>query len=96
MSMVTIYALIGDDLRIWCTRKTADPFFFTGLIVSFVLFATEILLQTIVIDEFKYSFFFWLDIIATLSLIPDINWITDLFAIYITDGRPSYQDVDAI
>jgi len=90
MSLVTVYALIGDDIRLWATRKPADPFFYAGLIISFILFAAEILLQTIVIDEFKYSFFFWLDIIATLSLIPDINWITDLFALYITNSRPSY------
>ena len=78
MSLVTIYALIGDDIRLWVTAKPADPIFYSGLIVSFVLFAAEILLQTIVIDEFKYSFFFWLDIIATLSLVPDIVWLTDI------------------
>jgi hypothetical protein len=31
-----------------------------------------------VIDNFKYSFFFYLDIIATLSLINDIPWLLDL------------------
>jgi hypothetical protein len=29
------------------------------------------------VDDFKYSFFFWLDFIATASLIPDIVWISD-------------------
>ena len=43
-----------------------------------VLFSTEIIMTTVVIDEFKYSFFFWLDIIATGSLIPDIDWMRDL------------------
>lgn len=47
------------------------------MIAAMVLFAIEIILNSIVIDDYKYSFFFWLDIIATLSLIPDIDWIAD-------------------
>ena len=96
MSLVTIYALVGDDIRVWMTRKEADPVFFAGLLVSFILFAAEILLQTIVIDEFKYSFFFWLDIIATLSLIPDILWITDVLEVYILNSKPHDQRVNVI
>lgn len=42
------------------------------------MFSTEILINSCVVDDFKYSFFFWLDIIATLSLIPDIAWIVQL------------------
>lgn len=47
------------------------------MILSLVLFAVEIVLNSIVLDDFKYSFFFWLDIIATLSLVPDIDWLSD-------------------
>jgi hypothetical protein len=31
-----------------------------------------------VVDDFKYSFFFWLDIVAALSLIVDIVWLITL------------------
>ena len=48
--------------------------------VSFALFTLEIILNSVVDDDFKYSFFFWLDIIATLSLIPDIDWISSPLA----------------
>jgi hypothetical protein len=27
------------------------------------------------VNDFKWSFFFWLDVVATLSLIVDIPWI---------------------
>ena len=77
MSITTIFALFGDDLRLWFTSKTADPFFYGGLSISFVLFGTEILINSCVVDDFKYSFFFWLDMIATLSLIIDIAWIVE-------------------
>lgn len=77
MALTTIFALFGDDLRLWFTTKDADPYFYAGLSISFVLFTVEILINSCVVDDFKYSFFFWLDIIATLSLIPDIGWVIE-------------------
>jgi len=77
------------------TTKNSDPYFYGGLLLSFVLFATEILLNSIVIDNFKYSFFFWLDIIATLSLIPDIKWILDLLGMLV-GSTPTDLSVNAI
>jgi hypothetical protein len=57
------------------------------------MFTTEIMINSIVIEDFKYSFFFWLDIIATLSLIPDIKWILDLLALLV-GSSPSYESVN--
>lgn len=81
MSIITVFALFGDDIRLWFTSKEADPYFFGGLAISFLLFTTEILINSCVVDDFKYSFFFWLDIIATLSLIPDIQWVMNFIQI---------------
>lgn len=94
MSVVTIFALIGDDLRLWTFDKPADVFFNTGMILSLVLFTLEILLNTVSIDEFKYSFFFWLDIIATLSVVIDIPWITDPMNESLMNNTPSYLEVN--
>jgi len=95
MSLVTIFALFGDDLRNWLTYKSADVYFDSCLIISMIVFTMEILINTIVVDEFKYSFFFWLDIIATLSLIMDIDLILDFFKIYIAGATPSYYSMNA-
>lgn len=81
MSVTTIFALFGDDIRLWFTPQPADPYFYGGLSISFLLFTLEILINSCVIDDFKYSFFFWLDLIATLSLIPDIGWIMEFIQI---------------
>jgi hypothetical protein len=35
----------------------------------------EVLATSVVDDDYKYSFFFNLDIIATLSLVSDIPWM---------------------
>lgn len=77
MTLVTLFALFGDDFRLWFFGSWVDPYQYSILILCFFLFAIEILLNSCVVDDFKYSFFFWLDIIATLSLVIDIAWIVD-------------------
>ena len=93
MSLVTIFALIGDDIRVFGFDKKADNYFYGCLTISMVMFAVEIWLNTVVIDEFKYSFFFWLDFIATLSLIPDISWFSD-FILYLMGFPQSKYRMD--
>ncbi len=95
MSMTTIFALFGDDLRLWLTDKSADPYFYAGLSLSFVFFTLEIFINSCVVNDFKFSFFWWLDIIATLSLIPDIAWVVEVIAILLA-LTPSSKSVDAI
>jgi len=79
MTLLTLFALFGDDFRLWFAQKDADTYFFAVLTVSFTLFSSEILINSGVQDDFKYSFFFWLDIIATASLLPDIEFIVLAF-----------------
>lgn len=95
MSLVTVYALVGDDLRLWLTTKEYDIYFTIGFVIALVLFTLEILVNSMVVEGFKYSFFFWLDIIASLSLIPDIPWIMHLLAILVT-ATPSNESKDVI
>ena len=61
-----------------------------GLSISFVLFTLEVLVGSVVIDDFKYSFFFYLDIVATLSIISDIPWMLDLLVMLV--GERSYVE----
>jgi signal transduction histidine kinase len=77
----------------WITTKEVDPYFFGGLVVSLFLFSLELLVQSCVVDDFKYGFFFWLDFIATVSLIPDISWILDYLAVLI-HMDPSVYSMD--
>ena len=65
------------------------------MLVSFGLFWAEILVNSVVDATFKYSFFFYLDIIATLSIIPDIPWILDLI-LALFGIEPHHVRVDAV
>jgi len=79
MTIVTLYALIGDDLKLIYAPKEYDIVFMNLTIVSLALFTSELLLQMFGYDGYTYSFFFWLDFVSTASLITDIepimNWL---------------------
>jgi hypothetical protein len=77
MTMLTIFALFASDIQIaWLTPIVDDPFDIVQTCL-FCIFSLEIILTCLCKEEYLCSFFFWLDIIATLSLLQDISFIFD-------------------
>ena len=77
ITLFTIYALFADDMRIACTSKNTDYVFDGFTITCFIIFFLEIILSIIVKENYIFSFFFWLDLISTISLIIDITTINE-------------------
>jgi hypothetical protein len=77
MTIITIYALFFDDLRVLAFPKEADPIFYAITLFGMICFTIEIILASYAKEEYLLSFFFWLDIISTLSMVPDIGWVRD-------------------
>jgi len=77
MTCVTFYALFADDIRLAFFTIEADDTFFALTFVSMILFMLEIILSCIAVEDYFNSFYFWLDLISTVSLITDIGWIWD-------------------
>ena len=77
MACVTLYALFGDDFRLAFYTKPTDNTFYSLTTASLILFTVEIVLSCIAIESYFNSFYFWLDVISTVSLITDIGWIWD-------------------
>lgn len=75
MTLVTIYALFGDDIKIAYFEKSADSTFDNLTFISLILFSIEITLNALSQENYFNSFYFWLDLISTISLITDISWI---------------------
>jgi hypothetical protein len=47
-----------------------------GLLLGiFVLFGSEFVLNCLARDDYTLSFFFWMDLIGTLSIVADISWM---------------------
>lgn len=77
MTVITVYALFADDFRLLFSTKPADDVFYSITLISFLLFLLELLLASLATPDYFLGFYFWLDLIATLSLITDIAWIWD-------------------
>ena len=75
MSVITVYALFADDIRNLATTKEADDVWFAFACICLGLFSLELVISSIVKKDYLWSFYFWLDLIATMSMIPDIGWI---------------------
>ena len=78
MTLLTIYALFFDDIRILAFSKKYDDIFYGITAAGVLLFFIEICLASYAIPEYPLHFFFYLDIISTLSMIPDCGWIWQL------------------
>jgi len=79
MTVLTFFALYGDDLRSYASYKQHDPLFYVLYIITFLLFAFELTVFSICKEDYKWSFFFWLDMIASLSLTIDVKWFHTIF-----------------
>lgn len=76
-TVLTIYALVGDDFKLMLTNKPADAAFdvITGL--AFAVFSIELVFSCIGKDDYWMSFFFWLDAVSTITLILDVSSVNE-------------------
>lgn len=75
MTITTIYTLFGSDINNLAFDVSTDQTFWVLSTIALGLFSIEIMLASIVKDDYFLSFYFWLDLISTISLITDIGWI---------------------
>jgi hypothetical protein len=85
MMAVTIFVLFGDDIRILLFPPAVDSGFAFFVNISFVMFIVEMVLYFVAKSDFSkgvfkvkgyaFSFFFWLDLLAVLSMVPDVSWL---------------------
>jgi hypothetical protein len=77
MTAITIFALFGSSIQAAICPSYVDYGFNIIQILLFGFFSIEIILSVLSKENYFLSFFFWLDIISTISLIQDIDWIFD-------------------
>mgnify|MGYP000975469509 CR=1 FL=1 len=75
MTLVTIYALFFDDIRILFVPKRFDDYFYGITVGGIVLYTIEIVLSSLILDDYFLGFFFWLDVVSTVSMVGDVGWI---------------------
>ena len=77
MTMLTIYALFGQDIKILGFPKSYDNAFNSLTIICLLFYSLEILLTVLCRPEYRWSFYFWLDLISTLTFVLDLSWLWD-------------------
>ncbi len=76
--MITIFVLFINDIKsLDYLEVNADIYIDAVFFFAIGLYSIEIVLSSIVIKNYLFSFFFWLDIISTLSIIFDISLVND-------------------
>eukprot|EP00929_Paragymnodinium_shiwhaense_P007140 TRINITY_DN111088_c0_g1_i1.p1 TRINITY_DN111088_c0_g1~~TRINITY_DN111088_c0_g1_i1.p1 ORF type:complete len:1002 (+),score=175.31 TRINITY_DN111088_c0_g1_i1:91-3096(+) len=75
--VLTVYALVGDDIRQYGTERPADVFFDIITFLSIAVFAIEIVLSCIGISDYLFGFFFYLDLVSTATLVLDLSAVAN-------------------
>lgn len=83
-TVLTFYALFGDDFRVSLTHRRTDFLFNILTILSIVVFSTEIVACSLGKEAYFMGFFFLLDCVSTVTLLFDLTMIAN--AIFCQDG----------
>lgn len=76
MTLITIYTLFFDDFWVLALPVEADDYCFGIVCAIFLILSLDILINFVIHKDYRCTFFFWLDIVSTFSLIADIGWLT--------------------
>ena len=78
MVVLTVYALYGDDMRLAFYEVDDDQVFYDLSTFAMAMFLVEMALQFYFRKEYRWGFYFVLDILSTASMLPDTNLLTEL------------------
>ena len=91
MTFVTLFVLFGDAIKKLSLPPSFDDKFDFFVNISFFLFVMEIILNSWAKSDFSkgifkvkgymFNFFFWLDLLCVISMLPDLKWASSVFGI---------------
>ena len=93
ITLLTVYSLVGDDIRTVAFNKEEDLAFDGINIVLMIIFGVEIILSSIALDNYFLSFFFFLDIISSASLILDVSIFTEIIFLSTYTNNYSFSKI---
>ena len=73
--IATCYALLGTEVLEAATGSSQYTAHYGVLFAILLVFLAELVLQSIGLEGYLHSFFFYLDVVGTLSIVPDIPWL---------------------
>ena len=83
MTILTLYALFGDDAKLCLADSTADAAFVYAAVVCIFCFFAEMLLQCLAYPWYFRGFYFWVGLASTLSILTEIPSVMEEVAILV-------------
>ena len=80
ITIVTIITLFSDDIRQIAFKPESDIAFSYLTIVCMTIYTVEMIALSLTKDGYFLRFYFWLDLISTLTMLLDLTWITQLIS----------------
>ena len=77
MLLLTLWALFGTDIQAMVAPKSADGTYEIVSILLFVIFMLELIVNAVTQEKYFGSFFFWLDLVAAVSMLLDVELVRD-------------------
>jgi hypothetical protein len=87
----TVFSLFYFDIKILATASSADPAFELAMNIVFFILFSEFIVSILFEINYIGSFYFYLDLMDILSLIPDTQLIMNLFS----QNQSQDQDIGA-
>ena len=78
ITLIALFSLFSDDIRMAAFDASADLTFDIIHMILILIFFVEIILNWIALEEYRFSFYFFLDVISSLSILLDISMLTEL------------------
>jgi hypothetical protein len=75
MALLTVYSIFAIDIEKSSFDLQSAYIFGVAHIVAISFFVIEIMLHIISLKDYRLSFYFWIDIISTISMTLEIIWI---------------------
>ena len=80
--VVTLYSLFADDYRVLTGRKGLDIVYDVFVMLCLAIFSIEIVIAAIWKPLYSNSYYFYLDIISTASLILDFSPVNNALIVF--------------
>lgn len=87
--VITFYSLFFDDYQQLICGKQLDSYFDVFSITIMSIFAIELVVSSLFIKGYFNSYFFYLDLISTLSIIVDLNMFKNVLNTSFSSGSNS-------
>ena len=75
MSVVTIYTLFFDDIRVIAFKPARDDLFYNLSFISMLIFTAEFIICCFALEGYFLTFFFFLDLLSIVTMVPDVGWL---------------------